>query len=830
MSVPRTGHAQATRRASVPRLGGGGAARTCPRRAPARTRTRTPRADASTPASDAGGEGSSGGTADVVRVEGVSSDWLDDGLSDTEAGEGSWSGAAAPRADRSRKESAAAAAKAAARDSVEAVKRWAQGARPPQPGDVERLRRELARGVRKPAALATLGGAAVVFALAAVAASKRSAAEAEARAAARAAAAAEIAPDTAEADTADVAGDAREANDGVGPSEGVDLEVRASPGATPEAQAPAEGGAAAALATPTMQRHAPYYTLGERHHAAHRSDTASGGDTFGLGGADVRPQALRADATPLERLQHYGIADQEALPYEVITRRKFARWLRDAAGDVQIQGNAPASAQRRVSPVDTGELPVFLDVGAGDPDFAVVQSLADAGVIPSQYSGGGSLFRPDAPLTREALIAWKLALDQRTLPPATAADVAWLWGFSDANAIADAALSAVAADRGLGQASTIAATFGWTKLLHPKRAVTCEQAARALVVWSDPGVDPMPAAAAAGAGMGAGGAPAAADTARAGATMGTPEAVVRTGVPVSRVAAPEESPQAAARAVEAVLQEEQDASQQQGESAEDVAKEGPAEADEEPSETDPPAPADVPAPVATQQSTSVLSQPSSHQPQSSTESQPQPQPPRTAQEPTAQPAGANAITAQPATGSDDGVPPLQSAAVFVGTAAGRILGMTAHSVQWLAGTVNEQLIASGRLEAWGRAACTAAKDASALIGAKAVEAGKVIAVAAAPVLHQTKERAGQLASAASDSLRAAYVRFQEAAVQARAEAGDKASAEAKVASAKAGPDASSGGDDDKRDNSDGGDAASTGSPPTEGEDAPPSDAPAAPSA
>ncbi len=127
--------------------------------------------------------------------------------------------------------------------------------------------------------------------------------------------------------------------------------------------------------------------------------------------------------------------------------------------------------------------PIFEDVPASDPDFAAIQGLADAGFIPSPLTGDSQQvrFQPDAPLTRETLLLWKVPLDlQRLLPTGTVEQVQATWGFQDANRIGSAALSAALADHQNGDLANIRRLVGSTLLLQPQKPVTRAEAAATL--------------------------------------------------------------------------------------------------------------------------------------------------------------------------------------------------------------------------------------------------------------------------------------------------------------------------------------------------------------
>ncbi|WP_016872502.1 S-layer homology domain-containing protein [Chlorogloeopsis fritschii PCC 9212] len=165
-------------------------------------------------------------------------------------------------------------------------------------------------------------------------------------------------------------------------------------------------------------------------------------------------------------------------PNRTITHREYARWL--VAANNAMHPNNPSKQIRLAA---ESAQPAFSDVPKTDPDFSVIQGLAEAGLIPSPLSGDSTqvLFRPDAPLTREQLILWKVPLDTRQALPAANLDaVKQTWGFQDAGKIDPKALRAVLADFQNGEQSNIRRVFGYTTLFQPKKPVTRAEAAAAL--------------------------------------------------------------------------------------------------------------------------------------------------------------------------------------------------------------------------------------------------------------------------------------------------------------------------------------------------------------
>ncbi len=165
-------------------------------------------------------------------------------------------------------------------------------------------------------------------------------------------------------------------------------------------------------------------------------------------------------------------------PNKNITRREYARWL--VAANNAIYAN---SSSKQIRLAGESNKSAFSDVKNTDPDFAAIQGLAEAGLIPSSLSGDSTqvLFRPDAPLTREQMLLWKIPLDTRQgLPNASLDTVKQTWGFQDTAKIDPKALRAVIADYQNGEQSNIRRVFGYTTLFQPKKAATRAESAAAL--------------------------------------------------------------------------------------------------------------------------------------------------------------------------------------------------------------------------------------------------------------------------------------------------------------------------------------------------------------
>lgn len=164
-------------------------------------------------------------------------------------------------------------------------------------------------------------------------------------------------------------------------------------------------------------------------------------------------------------------------PTAIISRRQFARWL--VAANNRLYRDRPAQQIR----LATTSPPVFQDLPPSDPDFGAIQGLAEAGLLPSTISGDPTAqrFQPEAPLTREVLVQWKVPLDLRqSLPLTTVEAIATAWGFQDATKIDPRALRAIQADYQNGDLANIRRAFGFTTLFQPKKPVSQAEAAAAL--------------------------------------------------------------------------------------------------------------------------------------------------------------------------------------------------------------------------------------------------------------------------------------------------------------------------------------------------------------
>jgi hypothetical protein len=178
------------------------------------------------------------------------------------------------------------------------------------------------------------------------------------------------------------------------------------------------------------------------------------------------------------RVKNASTNSRQFKPNETITRREYAKWL--VTANNKYYADSPGN---KISLASKSTNAAFKDIGINDPDFAEIQGLAEAGLIPSTLTNSSSnlLFKPDAPLTREDLLTWKVPLDIRQgLPNADATAIKEAWGFQDANSINPSALQALFADYQNSDRSNVKRIFGYTTLFQPKKAVTRAEAAASL--------------------------------------------------------------------------------------------------------------------------------------------------------------------------------------------------------------------------------------------------------------------------------------------------------------------------------------------------------------
>ncbi|VVB15702.1 unnamed protein product [Arabis nemorensis] len=186
-------------------------------------------------------------------------------------------------------------------------------------------------------------------------------------------------------------------------------------------------------------------------------------------------------------LQALKVIESDALPYDLCTRREFARWVVSASNT--LLRNSASKVYPAMYIENVTEL-AFDDITPEDPDFPSIQGLAEAGLISSKLSNHDMpsaessrfTFSPESPLSRQDLLSWKMALEFRQLPEADSKKLYQLSGFLDIDKINPEAWPALIADLSSGGHGITALAFGRTRLFQPSKAVTKAQTAVSLVI------------------------------------------------------------------------------------------------------------------------------------------------------------------------------------------------------------------------------------------------------------------------------------------------------------------------------------------------------------
>ncbi|KAL2527319.1 S-layer-like proteiny domain [Abeliophyllum distichum] len=190
----------------------------------------------------------------------------------------------------------------------------------------------------------------------------------------------------------------------------------------------------------------------------------------------------------LAALQDLKVIEADVQPGDLCTRREYARWLVLASN--ALSRNTASKVYPAMYIENISEL-AFDDITPEDPDFPSIQGLAEAGLIASKLSRrdmqssldedtSSVFFSPESPLSRQDLVSWKMALEQRQLPIVDRKTLQQLSGFIDIDKINPDAWPALVADLAAGEQGIVTLALGYTRLFQPEKPVTKAQAAIAL--------------------------------------------------------------------------------------------------------------------------------------------------------------------------------------------------------------------------------------------------------------------------------------------------------------------------------------------------------------
>ncbi|KAG5603747.1 hypothetical protein H5410_025239 [Solanum commersonii] len=225
-------------------------------------------------------------------------------------------------------------------------------------------------------------------------------------------------------------------------------------------------------------------------HFEETSHVSTKGVTRGVLGRITIPFAV--DSTQEEALfmlKKLKMIEDDVKADELCSRREYARWL------VKVNTQLERSRKHRIVPsvvLSGSTIAAFDDVSVEDPDFVTIQSLAEAGIIPSKLSDKelastpnvsedqGVCFFPDRFLSRQDLISWKAKIEYEVTPGIDKEISRKNIGFLDVRDINSEALVELFVDLRAGEQSILRRAFGQAKRFQPDKPSTKAQAAVSL--------------------------------------------------------------------------------------------------------------------------------------------------------------------------------------------------------------------------------------------------------------------------------------------------------------------------------------------------------------
>lgn len=193
---------------------------------------------------------------------------------------------------------------------------------------------------------------------------------------------------------------------------------------------------------------------------------------------DTAPPLLQPFLKDLDRL---GLLDAlepgTFAPNRPISRRIFARWL------FRINNFFYRDRRSRQVREALPDQPAsFIDLGNSDPDFAIIQGLANGGLISGVDQKLANRFAPGSTISREQALIWKVPFDYSQLAGGVSpAMVQKAWGFSDQDRLSPKGLQVVLADAQGGDLANIRRAFGFIRRLQPTKPLTRAEAAA--ILW-----------------------------------------------------------------------------------------------------------------------------------------------------------------------------------------------------------------------------------------------------------------------------------------------------------------------------------------------------------
>ncbi|KAJ8760459.1 hypothetical protein K2173_015126 [Erythroxylum novogranatense] len=195
-----------------------------------------------------------------------------------------------------------------------------------------------------------------------------------------------------------------------------------------------------------------------------------------------------AQLEALSSLKKLKIIEDVIKADELCSRREYARWL------IRLNSLLERNPKHRIVPsisLSGSVVAAFDDISAEDSDFQYVQSLAEAGIIPSKLSGASSgsdstklekrfLFYPDRFISRQDLIDWKAQLEYEVPSGIIEQMSGTKAGYMDVSKMSSDASPELLFDMTSQDRSIIRKVFGQTRRFQPNKPVTKAQVAVAL--------------------------------------------------------------------------------------------------------------------------------------------------------------------------------------------------------------------------------------------------------------------------------------------------------------------------------------------------------------
>lgn len=173
----------------------------------------------------------------------------------------------------------------------------------------------------------------------------------------------------------------------------------------------------------------------------------------------------------ITQLAQLGVLDSTSgkfNPQQPITRAEFVRWL-VRVNNAIFTGSPDKTI--RLPDTDTGKA-TFSDVEPTHPDFRYIQGLTNAGYV---IGYDAKTFKPDQILTREEMLAIKVALDHRVAMDSNISRPPGDW--TDSNKISKKYWPALYVESVFQNNANIGRTFGTVTTLKPQAPVTRAEAA-----------------------------------------------------------------------------------------------------------------------------------------------------------------------------------------------------------------------------------------------------------------------------------------------------------------------------------------------------------------